>query len=154
MKPEHKLRMIRKAYGFTQTQMAAKLHICQSAYGKLERDQTAMTVQRAKQLAGIFKVDPRVFTTDEDIVLLITEDHKIQVLIKSEIDKPAAVAHTFSNLVLEIKACVKEEVRNILWELKKQPTRKAKLKMIWWLVGHSSISAWQVGEELLPVMGM
>ncbi len=130
MKPEHKLRMIRKAYGFTQTQMAEKLNTCQTAYGKLERDQTAMTVERAHQLAEALKVDPRVFTTHEDIVLLTTEDHKVEVLFKSELNKVTPVEEPSTHLLLDIKARI-ERIEKILRPLKKPRKRTSQLKALW-----------------------
>ncbi|MCE2495228.1 MAG: helix-turn-helix transcriptional regulator [Flavobacteriales bacterium] len=56
------LRVIREIKGLSQEYMSLKLHISQSAYAKLERGETRMTVQRLKEICSILEIDvPQLF---------------------------------------------------------------------------------------------
>ena len=52
------LYVLRKERRLSQDQVARRLNMTQSAYGKLERGQTRLTTDRIYQLAEIFRVDP------------------------------------------------------------------------------------------------
>lgn len=60
-----KLRKLREDQGFSQEYIANELGISQSTYYKLEAEQIRLTVERAKQLAKIYDIDPEYFYTSE-----------------------------------------------------------------------------------------
>ena len=51
------IKKIRIKKGFSQQTMANKMNIVVSAYGKIERGQTKLTIERLKQIAQILKMD-------------------------------------------------------------------------------------------------
>ncbi len=60
-----KLRKLREDQGFSQEYIATELGISQSTYYKLEAEQIRLTVERAKQLAKLYDIDPEYFFTSE-----------------------------------------------------------------------------------------
>lgn len=46
-----KIRIKRQVKGIKQFEIAAKLGLCESAYGKIERGETSMTIDRLKVIA-------------------------------------------------------------------------------------------------------
>ena len=62
-----RLRKIRVSQDFSQEYMALKLGITLSAYSKIERGKTELTVNRLIQIAEILQFDlPRFFETEPD----------------------------------------------------------------------------------------
>ena len=152
MKQEHKLQILRNAHRLTQTQMAKMLHLSQEAYGRLERGYTEMTIERANQLAAIFNVDPTVFTTDVDIVVVIGHQQQVQVFSKHEFEQLQKANPVPTDLVQLLRTCIKEEVENALQSLKAKSKKPRKLKALWWLLVNSTLTALQLSDELLPVL--
>ena len=58
MKIGHKIKRIREMKGFSQSDMAEKLHISQRAYSDLENDKTKIDLERLDALAEAFEVKP------------------------------------------------------------------------------------------------
>jgi len=69
MKIGDKIRAIRTMKGYSQEYMAAKLHMSQSAYGKIERGKTDITVNRLKQVSDLLGL-----SNPADILLFDAED--------------------------------------------------------------------------------
>jgi len=132
--------------------MAQKLHISQEAYGKLERGETEMTVKRAKQLAEIFKVDETVFTTHQEIVVILPGLDPPQVHFKNQMDQADNKQELLNHLLPQIKACIKQEVQNLLLVLDGKGKRTRGLKSISGLVVKLSLPALQITDELLPLL--
>lgn len=65
MKMGTKLRKLREEQGFSQEYVANEIGISQSTYYKLEAEQIRLTVERAKQLAKLYEIDPEYFYTSE-----------------------------------------------------------------------------------------
>lgn len=64
-----KLKKLRDENGFSQEYVANELGISQSTYHKLEVEQIRLTVERAKQLAKLYDIDPEYFyATDASAV--------------------------------------------------------------------------------------
>jgi transcriptional regulator with XRE-family HTH domain len=55
------LKALRESKKMSQEQVAKLMHINQNTYSKLETGQTSLTIDRAKELATIFEVEPEVF---------------------------------------------------------------------------------------------
>jgi len=51
------IKKIRVEKGLSQQSMANKMNMVVSAYGKIERGQTKLTIERLKEIAGILKMD-------------------------------------------------------------------------------------------------
>ncbi len=51
------IRIVREIKGFSQEYMSMKLHISQSAYAKIERGETRLTVQRLHTICSILDID-------------------------------------------------------------------------------------------------
>ncbi|WP_257670008.1 helix-turn-helix domain-containing protein [Parapedobacter tibetensis] len=64
-----KLRKLREQYGFSQEYVATELGISQAAYHKIEVQQIRLSVDRAKQLAKIYDIDPEYFYSTEASVV-------------------------------------------------------------------------------------
>ena len=152
MKPEHKLQLLRQAHRFTQQQLASLLHISQEAYSKLERGQTEMTVDRAKQLATVFNVDPTVFTTHEEIVVVTTGNEPVRVLFKHQFEQLQKNNPLPVDLLQQLRTCIKEEIENALQGIKAGSKKPRSLKALGWLLINSTLTALQLGDELLPVL--
>lgn len=66
------IRKIREHRNYTQEYLAAKLHISQNAYSKIELGYTRITVERLFQIAEVLGVDPvEVISIDHAQVLQI-----------------------------------------------------------------------------------
>ncbi len=63
-----KLRMLRIGRKWSQEQVADRIGITQAAYAKLECGKTRLTIDRAKQLADVYKVEPEYFFSTEKVV--------------------------------------------------------------------------------------
>lgn len=65
----HKIKRIREMKGFSQTEVAEKLHISQRTYSDLENDKTKIDLERLDALAAVFEIDPiDILTFDENKV--------------------------------------------------------------------------------------
>lgn len=57
----NKLRTLRVSRGWSQEFIADKINITQAAYSKLELGQVRLTIDRAKELATLYNVNPEYF---------------------------------------------------------------------------------------------
>ena len=57
MNVSDKLRIIRQSKGYTQDYVAEKLNIDPVNYGRIERGQTKLTIDRLQKLADIFEIN-------------------------------------------------------------------------------------------------
>ncbi|WP_100076293.1 helix-turn-helix domain-containing protein [Chryseobacterium camelliae] len=60
-----KIRKLRKAKGFSQEDMADRLHISQSAYARIENGESYSWAAHIERLSEILEVKPESFLTDE-----------------------------------------------------------------------------------------
>ncbi len=60
----NKLRTLRVSRGWSQELVADKINITQAAYSKLELGQVRLTIDRAKELAMLYNVNPEYFFID------------------------------------------------------------------------------------------
>lgn len=60
-----KIRKLRKAKGFSQEDMADRLHISQSAYARIENGESHSWAAHIERLSEILEVKPENFLTDE-----------------------------------------------------------------------------------------
>lgn len=60
-----KIKRLRKSKGFSQEDMAEKLHISQSAYARIESGESHSWAAHIEKLSEIFEVKPENFLTDE-----------------------------------------------------------------------------------------
>lgn len=79
MKTGNKIRSIRLLKGYSQEYMALKLNLSQSAYGKIERGESDITLSRLEQISFVLDMTP------VDVLLFDKE-----VLLKKEAPAPAA----------------------------------------------------------------
>lgn len=63
------IRKIREHRNYTQEYLAAKLHISQNAYSKIELGYTKITVERLFQISEILETDPVDIINDEGEIL-------------------------------------------------------------------------------------
>lgn len=73
--PYQKIRRKRKERGLSQDDMADRLGISPSTYGKLERGLTRMDTDRLKQIAEILEVEITDFLGSDTIVITHNEDN-------------------------------------------------------------------------------
>jgi transcriptional regulator with XRE-family HTH domain len=64
------IRKIREHRNYTQEYLAAKLHISQNAYSKIELGYTKITVERLLQIAEILETDPVEILTNAEADIL------------------------------------------------------------------------------------
>lgn len=57
MKVGEKLRLLRKLKGFTQEELAEKLHLSRRAYANLETDTTKIDIARMAQIARVYDIE-------------------------------------------------------------------------------------------------
>lgn len=60
-----KIKRLRKSKGFSQDDMAEKLHISQSAYARIENGESSSWIHHLEKLSEIFDMKPEKFLTDE-----------------------------------------------------------------------------------------
>ena len=60
-----KIKRLRKSKGFSQEDMAEKLHISQSAYARIENGESHSWAAHIEKLSEIFDMKPENFLTDE-----------------------------------------------------------------------------------------
>ncbi|OOS00428.1 hypothetical protein B0186_06185 [Canicola haemoglobinophilus] len=56
-KINERIRVLREEHLFSQEQMAEKMHLSPNSYGKLERGETKLTLDKLEQIANIFDMD-------------------------------------------------------------------------------------------------
>lgn len=62
----HKIKRIREIKGFSQSEVADKLHITQRAYSDVENNKTKLDLERLEKLADFFEMKPPdILTFDE-----------------------------------------------------------------------------------------
>ena len=64
-----KLRVFREFRNYSQEYIADKLGITQNAYSRIENNQTKMTAERLRQLAGILNIPPLELLSDKEPVI-------------------------------------------------------------------------------------
>jgi transcriptional regulator with XRE-family HTH domain len=70
------IRKIRELKNFSQSYMAERLGLSVSGYGKIERNETELTLSRIKQIAEIFEMDfTKVLSFDKNLVFNICNNH-------------------------------------------------------------------------------
>lgn len=60
-----KIKRLRKSKGFSQDDMAEKLHISQSAYARIENGESSSWIHHLEKLSEIFDMKPENFLSDE-----------------------------------------------------------------------------------------
>ncbi|WP_404986857.1 helix-turn-helix domain-containing protein [Chryseobacterium sp. M5] len=60
-----KIKRLRKAKGFSQDDMAERMHISQSAYARIENGESHSWATHIEKLSEIFEMKPEDFLTDE-----------------------------------------------------------------------------------------
>jgi transcriptional regulator with XRE-family HTH domain len=63
----NKLRTLRTSRGWSQEVVADKINVTQAAYSKLELGQVRLTLDRAKELAELYKVNPEYFFIENQL---------------------------------------------------------------------------------------
>ncbi|MBF0784042.1 XRE family transcriptional regulator [Muribacter muris] len=67
MKINEKIRMLREENALSQEQMAEKMNISTNSYGKIERGETKLTLNKLEQIANIFNLDiVELISTDKN----------------------------------------------------------------------------------------
>lgn len=70
------IRNLRELKNLTQTHMAEALNMSVSGYGKIERDETEITIARLKEIAKVLEVDySQVLEFDKSNVFNIHDNH-------------------------------------------------------------------------------
>ena len=70
-----KLKLLREHHGYSQEYVANELNISQSTYFKTESGQTKLTVERAKQLAKLYNINPEYFLSSESTCIHLGKDN-------------------------------------------------------------------------------
>lgn len=73
MEINKKIEKLRKLKGITQSQMAKDLNIAISAYGKIEKGKTQLTVDRLAQIAKLLGTDASKIMSLSDVDILVQE---------------------------------------------------------------------------------
>ena len=85
------IKVIRAKAGMSSSEVATQLHLSPQAYGKIERGETALTVERLNQLATIFGVSKQYieeFDVDDNSMIFAhtaTDYHSIVVTQFNEV---------------------------------------------------------------------
>jgi transcriptional regulator with XRE-family HTH domain len=88
----HNIRKLRELKNFTQEHVAHELSITVTAYGKIERGETEISLSRIQAIANIFEIDHlRIFTFDEQSVLMPVKTGYTNEIAEHEKDSPAEV---------------------------------------------------------------
>lgn len=103
-----KIRFIREERKKTQDLMANKLGISQTAYSKIESNQTQVTIDRLKEIAGILEVSETELINGSPINQFNIE----------KIEKNFAYIHNFVETQKELYERLLEEKDNYIKELK------------------------------------
>ncbi len=105
-----KIKKVRELRGFTQEEMAQKLNISPQAYGKIERNETKLDLDRLKQIAAALEVDTE----------FITNFDEKQIFLNSQIGNKGKVNyHHNDNVSTVLEAQIKQQQEEIAF-LRKQ----------------------------------
>lgn len=103
MKVHEKLRALRNARGISQSYMADRLNIDAANYGRMERGQTQLTVERLNQILEILEVKADIFswatqeepsdpnTTDQETIPTLLNEQNI--ILKEILEKLSQLKH-------------------------------------------------------------
>jgi transcriptional regulator with XRE-family HTH domain len=81
MKIEEKIKQLREEKGYSQEYMATQLDLTPSAYGKIERGITELSVSKATKIAKVFSTSlSKLFDIDDSTSLSITTNNGHQSL--------------------------------------------------------------------------
>jgi|688.fasta_scaffold89498_2 transcriptional regulator with XRE-family HTH domain len=70
------IRKIRELKNYSQSYMAEKLGLSVSGYGKIERNETELTLKRIKEISEIFEMDfTKLLSFDKNLVFNICHNH-------------------------------------------------------------------------------
>jgi len=64
-----KIRTFRMLRGYSQEEVAAKLHITQSTYSRIETDEHKLTVEMLKKIANVLEVSVGDIVSNEPIII-------------------------------------------------------------------------------------
>lgn len=82
MKIGHKIKKVRELKNLTQEHVAAKLGMTQSAYSKIESEETDISFKRLEQIALLFGILPEeLINFNETLVFNLTNNKKANGLI-------------------------------------------------------------------------
>ncbi|WP_439258004.1 helix-turn-helix domain-containing protein [Lonepinella sp. BR2271] len=102
MKINDKIRLLREEHLLSQEQMAEKMHLSTNSYGKIERGETKLTLNKLEQIADIFDLDvveliqncdeknisyqvnhygSNIFSTASNIKDILNENEKLSLVI-------------------------------------------------------------------------
>lgn len=70
-----KIKMIREFRGISQQTIAQQLNISPQAYGKIERNETKLDVERLQQIANILQVSPEFIANFDEQQVFINSQH-------------------------------------------------------------------------------
>lgn len=70
------IRKIRELKNYSQSYMAERLGLSVSGYGKIERNETELTLTRIKQIADVFEMDfTKLLSFDKSLIFNICNNH-------------------------------------------------------------------------------
>lgn len=87
-----KIKKIRELKNFTQAHVAEKLHLSLSGYGKIERDETDITLNRLSEIAEILGTDYNtILSFDEKHIFNFQQNQNANGIVQNQqiIDKDA-----------------------------------------------------------------
>jgi len=102
-----KLRKLRERQGYSQEYVANSIGISQSTYHKLEAEQIRLTVERAKQLADLYEIDPEYFYASEAKAVYFNSGESYNASLGSTIEKKGNSDEKFYT---ELFALLREEL--------------------------------------------
>lgn len=70
-----KIKIVRELRGLTQEHIAQKLNISAQAYGKIERNETKLDVERLQQIANILEVSPEFIANFDEQQIFINSQN-------------------------------------------------------------------------------
>ena len=92
MKIHEKIRTIRQAKGLTQDYIADKLYLDTVNYGRIERGQAKLTMDRFLKIAEILNVKPNLFFNDDnkadtnnEIIILLKQIYETETQILKQL---------------------------------------------------------------------
>ena len=105
------IRVIREIKGLSQEYMAMKLHMSQSAYAKIERTETRLTVDRLQSICVILEIDiPQLFREAQIL-------NRLQGTNKTALSLPAKESPQYESKIDRLKdelLLLKEERKRLL----------------------------------------
>jgi|SaaInl3SG_22_DNA_1037383.scaffolds.fasta_scaffold32860_2 transcriptional regulator with XRE-family HTH domain len=105
------IRVIREIKGLSQEYMAMKLHMSQSAYAKIERTETRLTVDRLQSICVILEIDiPQLFREAQIL-------NRLQRTNKTALSLPAKESPQYESKIDRLKdelLLLKEERKRLL----------------------------------------